>query len=419
MSLRWWHFAAALVVSVAIHGAVDLWLQNTEDQTEIAGVTSAQIDVIGNYRVDALMEGGEVVEEIAVPAPPTPVKARTQAVLKPVEQAEILPSVEVESTMAAAIAETQTANAIIAAAAVDSPEADQMGSAKPAEATDTAAAQAVSASRQTPQPADQTRPMLPFERQPATTIEQPEPETAEQQAEAATAVTDPEQPDNAEPAEQQIFQPTNQSEAVETRIEPAKVTPAVTAKITEIKPVEQAEQPTVEPVETAALIRPIEPVPIPKQKPVQERKSVEKKKPAPKKPQTQKGDRGQSAQSAKKGKRDGAKTGGRASTGKAKEGTGNASVSNYPGKVTRKLVRTAARYRKKGVLRKLSGTTVVRFKVNAEGSVISSRIVSSSGSAALDKAAMDALSRASPFPKIPAAAGRKTWNFRVPLTFQP
>lgn len=351
MSFRRWHIFAALGASLAIHGAVDLWMQEADDKLEIAGITSTQIDIIGNAFADMRMEGGEEIEEVAVAAPPTPVKALKQAVLKPVEQPELQPSVADESTMAAAIAETQTASAIIAAAAVDSPRADQMASAKAAE----------------PQ-------------QPETDVHQPE--------------------------------------AIVTEVAPAKVTPTVTAQSTEAKPVEQAEQPQVEPIETAALIRPIEPVPTPTPKPAQKMKSVEKKKPPQKKQRAQKGDRGKSAQTAKKGKSEGSRTGGQQSTGKAKKGTGNASVSNYPGKVTRKLKRSV-RYPKKARSKRLTGTTLVRFRVSANGAVSAVGISQSSGSKVLDAAALASVKRAAPFPKIPAAAGRETWNFTVPLHFKP
>lgn len=96
---------------------------------------------------------------------------------------------------------------------------------------------------------------------------------------------------------------------------------------------------------------------------------------------------------------------------------GNTAVSNYPGKVASKL-RRALRYPRAAQKDRLKGQAVVSFTVAANGSVGSVRIARSSGSPILDKAALEAVRRAAPFSPIPAAAGRSSWRFSVPLAFK-
>ncbi|MER8767775.1 TonB family protein [Mesorhizobium sp. M0092] len=93
-----------------------------------------------------------------------------------------------------------------------------------------------------------------------------------------------------------------------------------------------------------------------------------------------------------------------------KSGIGNAAVTNYPGKIRSKLVRAFNSTRTRA-----TGTATVAFTVGSNGSVRSARLTGSSGVAALDKAALDAVRRASPFPPIPDGAGRSAWQFEVPL----
>lgn len=93
-----------------------------------------------------------------------------------------------------------------------------------------------------------------------------------------------------------------------------------------------------------------------------------------------------------------------------KSGIGNAAVTNYPGKIRSKLVRAFNSTRTRA-----TGTATVAFTVASNGSVRSARLTGSSGVAALDKAALDAIRRASPFPPIPEGAGRSAWQFEVPL----
>ena len=63
------------------------------------------------------------------------------------------------------------------------------------------------------------------------------------------------------------------------------------------------------------------------------------------------------------------------------------------------------------------GAVVVRFTVLADGRVSGVGIGRSSGNAAVDQAWLATVSRAAPFPPIPAEANRSDWTFDVPLAF--
>lgn len=94
---------------------------------------------------------------------------------------------------------------------------------------------------------------------------------------------------------------------------------------------------------------------------------------------------------------------------------GSAAESRYPGLVQAALRRALRFPSNAGNAR---GQALVQFLVAANGSVSGITIVSSTGSAALDQAAMDTVRRAAPFPPIPADAGRSSWSFTLPLQFR-
>jgi len=64
-----------------------------------------------------------------------------------------------------------------------------------------------------------------------------------------------------------------------------------------------------------------------------------------------------------------------------------------------------------------SGTVVVRFVLNRKGDVISGAVAKSSGSAALDEAALALLRRASPFPPFPESKPGSQDGFTAPLSY--
>ncbi|QGX97596.1 TonB family protein [Roseovarius faecimaris] len=80
--------------------------------------------------------------------------------------------------------------------------------------------------------------------------------------------------------------------------------------------------------------------------------------------------------------------------------SGNAAVSNYPGKVMQKI----SRVRKPRVGSK--GTAVVSFKIASNGGLAGLSLARSSGSGALDQAALNVIQKAAPFPPPPKGAQR-------------
>jgi len=78
----------------------------------------------------------------------------------------------------------------------------------------------------------------------------------------------------------------------------------------------------------------------------------------------------------------------------------------------RKFIRTAA------AARYGSGKALVGFVLDREGRVKSSRLEQSSGNAALDREALDIVSRANPFPPFPAAKAGAQEAFSAPITFE-
>jgi protein TonB len=87
----------------------------------------------------------------------------------------------------------------------------------------------------------------------------------------------------------------------------------------------------------------------------------------------------------------------------------SAAVENYPGRVYRRIQRT----RQRGVRER--GTARVRFSVTGSGGLGSISISASSGSGAVDQAAIDHVRRAAPFPAPPSGAQT---TFVVPITFR-
>lgn len=83
---------------------------------------------------------------------------------------------------------------------------------------------------------------------------------------------------------------------------------------------------------------------------------------------------------------------------------GNAAASNYPGEVMQRITRIG----KPRV--RASGVAVVRFAIGGNGALAGLSIAQSSGSARLDRAAMQVIERAAPFPPPPPGAQR---NFSI------
>jgi protein TonB len=214
------------------------------------------------------------------------------------------------------------------------------------------------------------------------------------------------EPDVTEPVTQQV-----------SEIQPTEIQPETTEMVSPVDPV--ASEPVQELIVPSAEVE-IAAVPVPEIKPVPEKKDepvrkVEQKKPKPKVVRKA-GEKGKAKASAARGEIDGSADVKTASVGGQKKGnssaTGNAAVSNYPGKVRNTINR--AKRRAPGGER---GSVVVSFVVGAGGQASGIRIARSSGSGALDRAALESVQRAAPFARIPEAAGRSSWAFNIPIVF--
>ncbi|MGH6866107.1 MAG: energy transducer TonB [Methyloceanibacter sp.] len=102
----------------------------------------------------------------------------------------------------------------------------------------------------------------------------------------------------------------------------------------------------------------------------------------------------------------------RKSSGEEKKGGDTTAHRAYLGKLRSHLERSKVNPRTSIV-----GTAVVRLTVAASGELVSKRIVKSSGSKALDNAAMASIDRASPFPPIPSDVNRQMLEVSVPFRF--
>lgn len=120
---------------------------------------------------------------------------------------------------------------------------------------------------------------------------------------------------------------------------------------------------------------------------------------------------------ARRGEQNGASDRSSANAGrKGVSGPGDAATSNYPGLVLSKL-RRALRYPSEASGTGMRGEARVRFTIASNGAASRIVLARSSGFAALDAAALETVRRASPFPAIPAGAGRSNWTFTAPLMF--
>ncbi len=250
--------------------------------------------------------------------------------------------------------------------------------------------------------------------------------------------------------DEEISEPVQQEEIAKPVVEPSETPPAEITPddVTPPPPIEQAVIPVAEnslnpvistPVEPVApTLEPLDPVKLipavtpktvetvkakapvdPPKKPEPPKKPKKPKKPKPKKPKKVKKPKPVKkakpkpkggAESAVRGQADGSAnaTATRSSkAGNRSSRAGNAAVSNYPGKVMRKIQRT----RKERAPAR--GKAVVGFRVSPSGAATSVRIVRSSGSPAVDRIALRHVRRASPFPKPPPGAQR---NFTVTIT---
>jgi protein TonB len=100
------------------------------------------------------------------------------------------------------------------------------------------------------------------------------------------------------------------------------------------------------------------------------------------------------------------------SSGDEQTGGGTTDHTAYLGKLRNHLEQHKINPRTQFV-----GTAVVEFTVGANGEITSRRISKSSGSKALDEAAMASIERATPFPPIPTDLNRSELVVSVPFKF--
>ncbi len=100
------------------------------------------------------------------------------------------------------------------------------------------------------------------------------------------------------------------------------------------------------------------------------------------------------------------------SSGAAKVAGDTTARTEYLGKLTRTLETAKVNPRSRQ-----AGTTVVKFKVGTDGSLMWREITTTSGSKVLDEAALAAVDRAAPFPSMPPEAGQEALVLTVPFKF--
>lgn len=380
---KWW--TVAIVASLLFHSAVALFFLEGDEQVLIEGSEQAGITMLGNASEDQVSSGDAVAEtEVTTVTIVQNVMARTVETIA----AEAVP---VEATE---VVETQQVEAEVAMA-------------EPVE--EVVSEQPVDAVSEAPTEPALEAPVQPV--QAAETIEEAPPAPA------------------VDPAPQIMAMETIAPETDTTAVPPVTDrAPAATAEIVEATPVEVTEAVREEPVKESLKEEVAKPKKAEVKQPSPPKKAAEK--PAPKKAEkkvaekpapaakskAKAGSGGKNAGDSRKGAADGQEAGTTAASGKNGQmaTAGNASVSNYPGKVVSKL-RRALRYPSEARAQRLRGEVQVAFTVSSNGSVGGIRVVRSSGSPILDKAAIETVRRAAPFPAIPD--GRKSWPFTVPLAF--
>lgn len=398
------NWVATVALSIVLHAAVAAaFLQFGNDEVLIAGGEETSVALLGDAAEDQSAAGdpAQNMEPLAA-----------QVTLIPMLEAKAVETVEAE---AVEVSETvEPVETVMAETAVSEIAEPVRETAEPVAQPDAASA-----------PEPERAQAVPDETTPTAVIPDPAPEIL------ATDRIEPVEDDNIVPERVETAQPVEPTETIATAEPPAE---PVT---------EDAEEPVVEAMEEPAekSAEKKEPQKQVVKKPVPEKKVAE---PAPKKPVVTKkaekkpvapkaaekapsktkqaarsGSGGSNQADARRGVADGqadGKSAAKSKGSKQQTAAGNAAVSNYPGKIVSKL-RRSLRYPPEARSQKLRGEVQVQFTVTAGGGVGSVRVVRSSGSPVLDKAALETVRRAAPFPAIPKDAGRSSWPFTVPLAF--
>ena len=458
MTLRWWHFALALVASLTIHAVADVAMQDSDEPILEAGVSNAAMVFVSDVQFDALAEGEEVEEvvedtaEQVVQQNPQPVQSARVAPVATANTAHPVESVTPVNTSPTtptpaqartiAIPQSKTASPLLAASEVDN-ETAPADLAEQVTQTESQRPDAVETARQKPddtssvqEPEDPTevteRPSEDLATPPETTKLDAQ-STERLQERAASETVEPKS--SLEPVEQKVSpeqQPETPAELVEQQATDEAVE-SLEAEIQEsknfVKPVEVAsvdpverEEPEELQPERSETHENVTEIPVPREMPEevkQRRKEVAAAaaaRPDPPKQTTtpvrkKSGQQGQNSANARKGH----KVTGEDKAGKNLGPSGNAAIANYAGQVRRKILRSVR------MPRNLSRRSVVtvRFSVTSSGGLSSVTVVRGSGSSEIDARALDAVRRAAPFPKFPPGTNRNSWQFTVPLEFRP
>lgn len=355
-ALKW---AVALSTSAVLHAGAAIWLGPDRASVAVAGGAQAEIAILGNAFQDSL-SAGAISETV-----------------QPLETEEEAVQPEQTEPVRGSLADTDQASRPETVAETADHPLQQNATAEPARTSKA--------------------------------IEAPsEPATSSPPAVAPSHITGP-----VEAA---------QGDIAIAALQPSEVEPWAQA------PQAPAETTVAEPVDEPALplMPDVAPRPVPRPKRIAE---VEKAIPPSKnhekqveerveKSKRRVGENGTGNKSARRGSADSEEQARKASsgdTGRTRE-AGNAAVTNYPGMVYAKLLRSL-RYPSEARRKRIRGEVHVRFTVSRSGDVSSVQVSRSSGSPVLDNAALDAVRRAAPLPSIPPEAGRSSWSFTVPLQF--
>lgn len=264
----------------------------------------------------------------------------------------------------------------------------------------------------------------------AEAVEATQPAQAEP-VETVEAVTpDPEPVETDEPMQVASYQGgiAVTPEAIE-EAEPAEPTPidplAAIPEATPVEPVTETEVAALTPVTEVAEIEAQDATPMPRIRPAdvprveapQKPKVV--KKPEPKKSAPAPTRTTTTSRTTTQSRQASAPAGEQVGTGGTRQGaSGQHLVSSYAGKVAAHL-RRHKRYPQEAAAKRQSGTATVSFSISQSGSVRSARLAGSSGNPSFDQEVVAMVRRAAPFPPIPAAIGKSSMTFTVPVRFQP
>lgn len=216
-----------------------------------------------------------------------------------------------------------------------------------------------------------------------------EPANSERRPETLAAL----RPDRSSPLEPQQASPTQAAPAPQPDAPTAAARPqTLTGEVPDSAAVTRSVRPKQR---SDAITPPSKPAPA---QPKPATRKTERPKPAP----------GNAQKNARAGEATGKQnaTAQQSGNGGRQQAAGNAAASNYPGLVMRKLSR-AGKPRVNA-----RGAAVVAFTVSANGGLASVAIARSSGSAALDQAAIRLVRGAGPFPKPPQGA-RRSFSIQI------